>query len=212
MSSRFIGHILRIVLAIQWAACSSPIQLKSDGSSSGTYEVAVQGNGLFGWRTRARGVLVLVDTVIHTRAQYWMAWHPYNGCLNLEGNLTLIGFDRAGFSRVPLDSVPLLVAWWPDSTGGRVLSLYQGVDYGYSVQLSVSQAKLRGMGVYHGTGAPGGTNRSTWSGRRLGKPAIKLCQAALRQDSLVARRDSIVAARHPPPPWHTKRLKLAAPS
>jgi len=165
-----------------------------------------------GWRTRARGVLVLVDTAIHTRAQYWMARHPHNGCLNLEGNLTLIGFDRAGFSKAPEDSVPLLVAWWPDSSGGRVLSLYQGVDYGYSVQFSVSQAKLQGMGVYYGTGALGGTNRSTWRGRRLGSPAMKLCHDALRQDSLIARRDSIVAARHPPPPRPNKRLKLAAPS
>jgi hypothetical protein len=195
VSPRIIGQMLAIVLAaIRSASCSSPSQSKNDASSSGTYEVAVQASGLFGSRTRARGVLVLVDTVLHTRARYFMSWHPYNGCLNLEGNLALIGFDRAGF-HVTGDSVPLLVAWWPDSTGARRLSLYQGVDYGYSVQFSVSQAKLQGSGVYYGMGAVGGSNRSRWNGRRLGEPNTKLCYSALRQDSLLARRDSIVAAR-----------------
>ena len=167
-------------------ACGPKPSSDLDTSVPGSYAISLKAARLFANRT-AHGTLVLTDTAIPTRSQYFLLGHHFNGCIELTGDMTLLVPPEA-FGVQPSDSFNALVSWRRDSSSMLRLSLYQGVDYGYSVDFVVSSPELSGSGRYYGITAREAPNKSTWHGTRLGPPNTRVCAPALRQDSLWAAK------------------------
>jgi hypothetical protein len=152
----------------------------------GSYQIAVTQPRMF-HRNRPiiEGVLVLRDSTIPMKAEYWMMRHS-NGCFWIRGDLRAIALPRLQV-RVP-DSIAGLTAWEPDSVGQIKLAVFQGVDYGYWVTLALDGENLRGAGRYFGLGAAENPHETQWRGTRIGEANTTHCTPAIRQDSIWAAR------------------------
>ena len=179
-----LPQVLTIAVAAASACGTSPSQHSvaqtPTTSVAATYDITLRSTARLQGRPSAHGTLVLVDTTISTRAKY-LPGRPFNACLTLYGDLQILAL-------APSDSSFTLSTWRQDSVGILTLSVYQGVDYGYRVDVLLNTTDLRGKGAYYGAGAMQGTNRTAWRGTRRGPADMRECARALRQDSVWAAR------------------------
>jgi hypothetical protein len=184
-------RMIRILFLFFVAACSDPSAKRISTSEAvrlapGTYHITVTERGLLRPARRAiQGVLVLNDTVLPTKALTWFR-RPVNGCMDLRGDLDAIAVPRG--PSVNADSIAGFTTWELDSKERFKLNVFQGADYGYWVTFTIDGQRLEGSGVYNGLGAFGGSNRTRWTGERIGGPDLQYCARAFQRDSVRAAR------------------------
>jgi len=179
------GRVL-LILALVVACGSSPKAADPDNLVVGTYTVRVYKRSFFPRQPALTGTVVLLDSVLPSHVYHW-GLSQLNGCLVVRGDLSVLSVPGAK-SR---DSLPELTQWSHDTTGALRFSVFTGVDYAYSVKVTVRGSALRGVGHYDGVASPlQGTHWTKWRGQRIGPPDVRVCAPALEDDSLRAARNA----------------------